>query len=66
MTNNLPKGVLFDLDGVLVDTESQYSIFWGKMRVDYNKGIHDFAERIKGSNLASILNTYFPEKSLQD
>lgn len=66
MTNNLPKGVLFDLDGVLVDTESQYSIFWGKMGVEYNTGIPDFAERIKGSNLASILNTYFPEKSVQD
>lgn len=66
MKNNFPKGVLFDLDGVLVDTESQYSIFWGKMGIEYNTGIPDFAERIKGSNLAAILNTYFPEKSVQD
>ncbi|MGN0214297.1 MAG: HAD family hydrolase [Muribaculaceae bacterium] len=66
MTNNLPKGVLFDLDGVLVDTESQYSIFWGKMGIEYNTGIPDFAERIKGSNLPTILNTYFPDKQMQD
>ena len=66
MKNNFPKGVLFDLDGVLVDTESQYSIFWGKMGIEYNTGIPDFAERIKGSNLAAILSTYFPEKSVQD
>lgn len=66
MKNNFPKGVLFDLDGVLVDTESQYSIFWGKMGIEYNTGIPDFADRIKGSNLAAILNTYFPEKSVQD
>lgn len=66
MKNNFPKGVLFDLDGVLVDTESQYSIFWGKMGIEYNTGIPYFADRIKGSNLAAILNTYFPEKSVQD
>ena len=66
MKNNFPKGVLFDLDGVLVDTESQYSIFWGKMGIEYNTGIPDFADRIKGSNLAAILSTYFPEKSVQD
>lgn len=66
MKNNFPKGVLFDLDGVLVDTESQYSIFWGKMGIEYNTGIPDFADRIKGSNLAAILNTYFPDKSVQD
>ena len=66
MKNNFPKGVLGGLDGVLVDTESQYSIFWGKMGIEYNTGIPDFADRIKGSNLAAILNTYFPEKSVQD
>ena len=66
MKNNFPKGVLFDLDGVLVDTESQYSIFWGKMGIEYNTGIPDFADRIKGSNLAAILHTYFPDKSVQD
>ena len=23
------KGALFDLDGVIFDTEPQYSVFWG-------------------------------------
>ena len=27
--------VLFDFDGVVVDTETQYSVFWHKMGVDY-------------------------------
>ena len=26
--------VLFDFDGVVVDTETQYSVFWHKMGVD--------------------------------
>ncbi|MGM9804731.1 MAG: HAD family hydrolase [Muribaculaceae bacterium] len=60
-----PKGVLFDLDGVLIDTETQYSVFWGKMGEVYNAGYPDFAQRIKGTNLPAILNTYFPNRDIQ-
>lgn len=56
-------GVLFDLDGVLVDTESKYSIFWEMIGTEYGVAIPDFAKVIKGSNLSSILNNYFPNKS---
>ncbi len=65
MTQKLPKGALFDLDGVLIDTENQYSVFWGNIGREYNVGYNDFAERIKGTNLTSILNTYFPDKATQ-
>lgn len=53
------KTVLFDLDGVLIDTEGVYSRFWSDIDREYPTGIADFASVIKGSTLASILNTYF-------
>lgn len=58
-------GVLFDLDGVLVDSEGLYTEFWGQIGEKYPTGYDDFAYRIKGSNLERILNTYFPDKELQ-
>lgn len=58
------KVALFDLDGTLIDTEGQYSIFWGGVGRKYNLG-DDFADRIKGSTLVRILTTYFPDESLQ-
>lgn len=58
-------GVLFDLDGVLIDTETQYSVFWGEMGDKYLGNGKEFAARIKGSNLSTILNSNFPDKELQ-
>ena len=54
------KGVLFDLDGVLIDTESNYTVFWDKLNEAIPTGVDNFSSVIKGSNLATILNTYFP------
>lgn len=59
-------GVLFDLDGVLIDTEPSYTEFWGAVGRKYNCGIDDFAHIIKGNTLGNILNTYFPNKSVQE
>lgn len=58
-------GVLFDLDGVLLDTEGTYTEFWSAVERRYPTGIDNFAHRIKGSNLATILDTYFPGADLQ-
>ena len=52
------RGVLFDLDGVLLDSEGQYSIFWAAMEEQYKTGIPDFARFIKGFHLNRILG-YF-------
>lgn len=52
-------GVLFDLDGVLIDSEGLYSIFWSGIDRKYPTGIDDFASFIKGSTLPKILG-YFP------
>ncbi len=55
------KAVLFDLDGVLVDTETIYTDFWSEIDRLYPTGVADFAHVIKGSTLTSILATYFPD-----
>lgn len=51
--------MLFDLDGVLVDSEGEYSVFWGSMGDKYGLGA-DFKDRIKGETLTEILKQ-FPE-----
>ena len=56
---SLPKAALFDLDGVVIDTESQYSIFWGGIGRQYRPDVPDFAERIKGTTLESIYSNWF-------
>lgn len=53
-----PCGVLFDLDGVLLDSEGQYTIFWQQMDEEHPTGIEDFASYIKGFHLNRILG-YF-------
>lgn len=50
---------LFDMDGVLLDTESQYDIFWHSMGEKYQLGIERFEKKIKGTTLVSILQNYF-------
>ncbi|MDE6715988.1 MAG: HAD family hydrolase [Muribaculaceae bacterium] len=58
-------GVLFDLDGVLIDSETLYTEFWSNIDKLYPSGIDNFAYRIKGNNLARILSTYYPDPNLQ-
>lgn len=53
------KSVLFDLDGVLIDTEGIYTEFWADIDRLYPTGVENFALVIKGSTLPSILNKYF-------
>ena len=59
------KAVLFDLDGVLIDTEGIYTEFWDKIDQRYHTGIENFALVIKGSTLATILDTHFPDFEIQ-
>ena len=51
---------LFDLDGVLIDTEGIYTSFWNKVGKHYGK-VPTFANDIKGTTLDDILSTHFPE-----
>ena len=58
-------GVLFDLDGVLLDSEGQYSIFWEQMDREYPTGIPEFASYIKGFHLTRILSYFANEEVRQ-
>lgn len=53
------KAALFDFDGVMVDTEPIYDIFWNEAARRYGLGIDNFAEEIKGTTLPHILKKYF-------
>lgn len=66
MKANKPMAALFDLDGVVFDTETQYSIFWGGQGRKYHPGIPGFDHLIKGTTLTHIFESYFPDKALQE
>ena len=53
------KAALFDLDGVVLDTESQYTLFWGAMARRYHPEQPGLEQRLKGQTLPVILNEYF-------
>lgn len=57
---------LFDLDGVIIDSESAYSRIWGSVEEIYPTGIEDFASMIKGSTLEKILSTWFRKEDRPD
>lgn len=54
-------GALFDLDGVLVDSETLYTRFWSDMERRFPTGDPDYAINIKGMTLSRILLNY-PEE----
>lgn len=53
------KAALFDFDGVIVDTEPIYDIFWNDAAERYGLNIPHFADLIKGQTMPRIMNTYF-------
>ena len=53
------KAVLFDLDGVVFDTEPQYSIFWGMICRQYHPEHPGLEHEIKGSTLTQIYDRWF-------
>ena len=53
--------VLFDFDGVVVDTETQYSRFWHRIGADY-LGRNDLEGLIKGQTLTHIYEMFFKGK----
>lgn len=60
------KSVLFDLDGVLTDTEGIYTQFWSDIDRRYPTGVDNFAAAIKGNTLSHILGTYFADEATRD
>lgn len=59
------KAALFDLDGVLIDSETLYTHFWEKVGRTHHLPSPNFAHEIKGTTLNDILTTYFPEPEVR-
>lgn len=59
------KAALFDLDGVLVDSERLYTRFYTRLGLDYGIPDPDFALNIKGSTIEQILSRFFPTPEAQ-
>lgn len=55
------KGAFFDLDGVVFDTEPQYSRFWKAEGRRYHPEIPDLEKKIKGQTLTEIYDRYFAD-----
>ena len=53
------KAALFDLDGVIFDTEPQYTIFWGAQCREFHPEHPGLEHEIKGSTLDQIYNKWF-------
>ena len=52
---------LFDFDGVIMDTETQYTVFWDEQGRKYLNE-EDFGRRIKGQTLLQIYEKHFADK----
>lgn len=66
MENKEFKAALFDLDGVVFDTEPQYSIFWGGQFRRYYPEHLGMEQLIKGMTLVEIYEKYFQDKDIQE
>ena len=63
--SNRQCGILWDLDGVLLDSEGKYSIFWARMEEEHPTGIDNFASYIKGFHLNRIMGYFESEEVRQ-
>lgn len=58
MDKGKEMAVLFDFDGVVMDTEPQYTVFWNEQGRKY-LGKEDYGHMIKGQTLERIFANYF-------
>lgn len=59
------RAALFDLDGVVFDTETQYTVFWGGQFRKYYPEHPGMEQLIKGMTLVEIYEKYFPDTAVQ-
>jgi HAD superfamily hydrolase (TIGR01509 family) len=59
MSKSKFKAALFDLDGVVFDTEPQYSVFWGGICRQYHPEHPGLEHEIKGQTLTQIYDRWF-------
>ena len=53
------KAALFDLDGVVFDTEPQYTVFWGAQCREFHPELPGLEHEIKGQTLDQIYDAWF-------
>ncbi len=53
------KAALFDLDGVVFDTEPQYTVFWGAQCREFHPERPGLEHEIKGQTLVQIYDAWF-------
>ena len=61
----MKKAALFDLDGVVLDTEKQYSHIWNIVGQQFHPELSHFEMIIKGQTLKQIFASYFPNVAQQ-
>ena len=59
MKQKVLKAALFDLDGVVFDTEPQYTLFWSAICRQYHPEHPGLEQEIKGSTLTQIYDCWF-------
>ena len=59
MEKKVIKAALFDLDGVVFNTEPQYTIFWGAQCREFHPELPGLEHRIKGQTLVQIYDAWF-------
>lgn len=65
MNNGKFRAALFDLDGVVFDTEPQYTVFWGNQFRKYYPDQPGMEQKIKGMTLVQIYEAYFKDENVQ-
>lgn len=60
------KAALFDLDGVVFDTEPQYTVFWGAQCREFHPEHPGLEHEIKGQTLTQIYDKHFTANGLKD
>ena len=66
MKEKILKAALFDLDGVVFDTEPQYTIFWGSECRRYHPEHPGLEHEIKGQTLTEIYDQWFSGSILSE
>ncbi len=66
MTQIRNIGFLFDLDGVLIDSEKEYSRMWAQVNREYPSGTDSLEVVIKGCTLDKILADHYPDCDMQE
>ena len=60
------KTALFDLDGVVFDTEPQYTVFWGAQCREFHPEHPGLEHEIKGQTLTQIYEKHFTANGLDE